>query len=244
MLVKQIQKLKSIFMKKFSLLLFLFSLSFATLVNSCKQEASCTDGKQNQGETGIDCGDAAGKCPPCENAVSCSNGVQDGGELGVDCGGPCPNACQTNPTCTDGIQNGTETGVDCGGSCSPCGTGSGTFTCTIDGSAFSAITATGVATTGASPILVITGTNGTKSIAITHSGAFIPGTYPVSSLSPITYTNGTDACLSTSDGTLTFSIFDTATKKVSGTFTFNCVNATGGGGSAITTGVFNNVSYN
>ncbi|MBK9461539.1 MAG: hypothetical protein IPN94_19490 [Sphingobacteriales bacterium] len=84
-------------MKKFSLLLFLFSLSFATLVNSCKQEASCTDGKQNQGETGIDCGDAAGKCPPCENAVSCSNGVQDGGELGVDCGGPCPNACQTNP---------------------------------------------------------------------------------------------------------------------------------------------------
>ena len=100
MLVKQIQKLKSIFMKKFSLLLFLFSLSFATLVNSCKQEASCTDGKQNQGETGIDCGDAAGKCPPCENAVSCSNGVQDGGELGVDCGGPCPNACQTNPTCT------------------------------------------------------------------------------------------------------------------------------------------------
>ena len=79
MLVKQIQKLKSIFMKKFSLLLFLFSLSFATLVNSCKQEASCTDGKQNQGETGIDCGDAAGKCPPCENAVSCSNGVQDGG---------------------------------------------------------------------------------------------------------------------------------------------------------------------
>ena len=231
-------------MKKFSLLLLLLSLSFATLVNSCKQEATCTDGKQNQGETGIDCGDAAGKCPPCENAVSCSNGVQDGGELGVDCGGPCPNACQTSPTCTDGIQNGTETGVDCGGSCTPCGTGTGTFTCSIDGTAFSATTVAGVATTGASPILLITGTNGANSIAITHSGAFVPGTYPVTSLSPITYTSAANSCISTSDGTLTISQFDTANKKVSGTFTFNCNNASGGGGSAITTGVFNNVSYN
>lgn len=75
--------------------------------------ATCTDGIQNQGETGIDCG---GPCLPC----SCTNGIQDAGETGIDCGGPC-GPCGT---CFDGIQNGSETGVDCGGTCIPCTTNS------------------------------------------------------------------------------------------------------------------------
>jgi hypothetical protein len=75
---------------------------------------TCTDGIQNQGETGIDCG---GPCAPCS---SCNDGIQNGNETGVDCGGPDCAAC---PTCTDGIQNGSETGVDCGGpDCSACPT--------------------------------------------------------------------------------------------------------------------------
>ncbi|MDQ3017295.1 MAG: GEVED domain-containing protein [Bacteroidota bacterium] len=44
---------------------------------------SCTDGIQNQGETGIDCG---GPCAPCP---TCNDGIQNQGETGVDCGGPC-----------------------------------------------------------------------------------------------------------------------------------------------------------
>jgi len=68
--------------------------------------ATCTDGIQNQGETGIDCG---GPCQPC----SCTNGIQDAGETGIDCGG----SCAPCGTCFDGIQNGSETGIDCGGSC-------------------------------------------------------------------------------------------------------------------------------
>jgi hypothetical protein len=69
---------------------------------------TCTDGIQNQGETGVDCG---GPCPACTG--SCFDGIQNGLETGVDCGGTCP-AC---PTCFDGIRNQGETGVDCGGPC-------------------------------------------------------------------------------------------------------------------------------
>lgn len=75
---------------------------------------TCSDGIQNQGETGVDCGGPCAACP------TCSDGIQNQGETGVDCGGPC-SAC---PTCSDGIQNGDETGVDCGGSCSACDPGS------------------------------------------------------------------------------------------------------------------------
>jgi len=45
--------------------------------------ATCSDGIQNQGETGIDCG---GPCPAC---ATCSDGIQNQGETGIDCGGPC-----------------------------------------------------------------------------------------------------------------------------------------------------------
>jgi hypothetical protein len=74
-------------------------------------DPTCSDGVQNQGEAGIDCG---GPCPA--TCPTCSDGVQNQGEAGVDCGGPCP-AC---PTCSDGVQNQGETGIDCGGPCPAC----------------------------------------------------------------------------------------------------------------------------
>ncbi len=88
--------------------------------------ATCSDGIQNQGETGIDCG---GPCPAC---ASCSDGIKNQGETGIDCGGPCP-ACGGTPTCSDGIQNQGETGIDCGGPCPACGCGSN-YTQMADGS--------------------------------------------------------------------------------------------------------------
>jgi hypothetical protein len=44
---------------------------------------TCSDGIQNQGETGIDCGG------PCTACATCNDGIQNQGETGVDCGGPC-----------------------------------------------------------------------------------------------------------------------------------------------------------
>ena len=54
----------------------------------------------------------------CGAAASCSNGVQDEGEAGVDCGGPCEACVEAgnSPWCGDGVHNGDESDVDCGGS--------------------------------------------------------------------------------------------------------------------------------
>ena len=51
---------------------------------------TCSDGVQNQGETGIDCGGPCAACP------TCNDGIQNQGETGIDCGGPC-NACPPPP---------------------------------------------------------------------------------------------------------------------------------------------------
>ena len=54
---------------------------------SCYTPGTCSDGVQNQNETGVDCGGTY--CYPC----TCYNGVQDAGEDGVDCGTVCGVAC-------------------------------------------------------------------------------------------------------------------------------------------------------
>ena len=57
-------------------------------------QATCFDGIQNQGETGVDCGG------PCAACMSCSDGVQNQGESGIDCGGPCQPCVVTTTTTT------------------------------------------------------------------------------------------------------------------------------------------------
>lgn len=57
-------------------------------------DPSCSDGLQNGGEAGIDCG---GPCPtPC---ATCIDGLQNQGEESVDCGGPCPPCGYIGGTC-------------------------------------------------------------------------------------------------------------------------------------------------
>lgn len=70
---------------------------------------SCVNGKQDQGETGIDCGGGCGKCDgdPCSKPLDCASNVCQG------------LICQA-PSCGDGLQNGVESDVDCGGSCPKC----------------------------------------------------------------------------------------------------------------------------
>ncbi len=95
-----------------------------TQVDSCVETdwgvtttASCSDGIQNQNETGVDTGGVCGGggttggYPP-----SCSDGIKNQNETGVDSGGVC-SAPPVIPSCSDGIQNQNETGVDIGGIC-------------------------------------------------------------------------------------------------------------------------------
>jgi len=57
------------------------------MFTSCGEDETCTDGIQNQDETGIDCG---GECTAC---ITCTDGIQNGDEEGVDCGGSECDAC-------------------------------------------------------------------------------------------------------------------------------------------------------
>lgn len=223
----------------------LFVAMIAT-VSACKQTYSCTDGEQNQGETGIDCGDAAGLCPPCANMPNCSDGIQNGGELGVDCGGPCPNPCNNppTPTCTDGIQNQGETGVDCGGPCAPCATPTAAMSALIDATPWSATDVSGLNTGGKLNLIgkSYTATDTTE-IRLVHGGAFETGTFDFTAINPATYKKGAIQAISSS-GTITFTTFNTTTKKVIGTFSFECTDTAGGTGNhSITSGTFD-ITYN
>ncbi len=101
-------------------------------VISCA-EPTCSDGKKNQAETGVDCGGPCAACP------TCSDKIRNQGETGVDCGGPCA-AC---PTCSDKIRNQGETGVDCGGPCAACPKGAA---CSLDKDCTTGYCANGVCT--------------------------------------------------------------------------------------------------
>jgi hypothetical protein len=134
----------------------------------CTPPATCYDGTQDDGETGLDCGGPCLACPgtACTSNVTCASsfcggpasdrsclpatcddGTEDNGETGIDCGGPClfacnlqtcgkdtdclsgicdahvsPAVCVAVATCFDGTQDGVETDVDCGGGACPlCG---------------------------------------------------------------------------------------------------------------------------
>ena len=68
-----------------------FIYAFLLFFVACEESKSCFDGRQNQGELGIDCG---GPCPdPCNIIESCWDGIKNQGEEGIDCGGPCDKDC-------------------------------------------------------------------------------------------------------------------------------------------------------
>jgi hypothetical protein len=68
-----------------------------------------TDGKQNAGETDVDCGGPDTAVPRCANGRRCVLGADCESDLCLD--GRC-----APKTAIDGIKNGDETDVDCGGS--------------------------------------------------------------------------------------------------------------------------------
>jgi len=81
-------------MKK--ILLSIFAIAILTFT-SCDSDdekpvieplATCNDGIQNQGETGLDCGGS--NCQPCSTATAaCNDGIMNGDETAIDFGGSC-----------------------------------------------------------------------------------------------------------------------------------------------------------
>lgn len=67
-----------------------FSVSAEKMASLPASAPSCSDGKQNQGEQGVDCG---GQCAACSAPATCSDNLKNGNETGIDCGGNCPRQC-------------------------------------------------------------------------------------------------------------------------------------------------------
>src|SRR5688572_14894373 len=93
------------------------------------QAATCDDARQNQDESGVDCGGrSCARCAAgagCSGDADCSTGFCS--EAGCD---PGVARCCKPPGCNDGVANGSEPVVDCGDdTCGPCPDGRA---CTAD----------------------------------------------------------------------------------------------------------------
>lgn len=176
---------------------------------------SCEDGKQNQGETGIDCG---GPCPNCAYVRTCSDGTQNGEELGVDCGGPCPNACISQPPVLNT-----------------------SFSAIINGNDWSATLPSALELNEG---ITITGFSAPNVIVMNYNEDFTTRTGNLdltTNMATLTGADISDQCLAQS-GSITFTKFDTANKVVSGTFEFTC-QGTDGVDVVVTNGKFEDIKY-
>ena len=207
---------------KVKLLIFTLLIGGLFAMNGCDESFSCEDGKQNQGETGIDCG---GPCPNCEYMRTCSDGIQNGEELGVDCGGPCPAACADQPT------NPTPNPI---------------FTATINGTNWSALQ---VSSGVLNQVLTFAGLDSDGqgddfNISITYGEEFTARTGDfdmVINTAFITGTGITDECIAQTVS-VTFTTFDTTNNLVSGTFEFTCQDADGNE-TTVTNGSFQDIPF-
>ncbi len=176
---------------------------------------TCTDGIQNQDETGVDCG---GVCTPC---FTCNDGIQNGDETDIDCGGSdCP-AC---PTCDDGIQNGDETGVDCGGSCDPCVVPFSEFmTAEINEEAFEANLVSGF--DNLNTLEFQSDQSQDRQLFFVLPSGIDEGTYDLVDNDGFSarYAKINDGEFTTESGTITITLNNTGQAELSGTFEFTAV---------------------
>ncbi len=203
-------------------------LFLAVVFNGCKKSddddttastGTCTDGIQNQGETGVDCGG------PCANAcATCTDGIQNQGETDVDCGGPC-DAC---PSFTALIA----------------GSGFSATTYFVDSTSVSGTTGYriyGTTTSSGAIDIYINAVNASHTIAVgtEYDLAALPAgvTVPI-----MKYINPIGTPFQAFNvGKLKFTSLDKTKGKASGTFSFNGINGTT---IAVTNGVFTNAPWN
>jgi len=232
----------------------IFLIAGIAIFSSCKDDPTCFDGEQNQGELGIDC------CGPCDSACvnipncvevtntpTCSDGIQNGDETGIDCGGSCAD-CVTD-TCNNNVQDGDETGVDCGGSCPACPGTDPLVTLKFNGvnktfneGDITVSFAEGAGLNISGSKLTINGIEGVTLFIPEANMAF--GSYVIGGVGNPTasFTQNLDFCSGTS-GSFIVGQIDVAGQTVSGTFNFDCnFEGTGSSGEAIE-GVFSNISW-
>ncbi len=85
--------------------LYLYDLGSTLIEEIVPITASCDDGIQSPGETGVDCG---GLCPACP---TCNDGIQNQDEIYIDCGGSC-DACGPE-ICDNGVDDDYDNNADC-----------------------------------------------------------------------------------------------------------------------------------
>ena len=170
-----------------------------------------------------------------DNTGNCTDGVTNQGEQGIDCGGPCPKACEN---CADGIMNQGETAVDCGGPCDPCfpslsaRINNGQWLST---SRNAQQTATGIRIFGTGQLQNFTlWYHGPQEEGTTLSGSGFTGEFRDES---------GNLYSSTSSGSITFTTFDTISRKVAGTFSFIGRDSVNAQSVLITSGVFTELNY-
>ncbi|NCP45385.1 MAG: hypothetical protein GW818_02880 [Flavobacteriales bacterium] len=185
--------------------------------------ASCSDGIQNQGETGIDCGG------PCASCQTCSDGIQNQGETGIDCGGPCP-ACAA-PSFTATLN---------GSSFISGYTNASLYINPNPGMA------NNLSITASRPSLV----DGIG-LVIEFTGSLVPGTYNYSATPTLpvfasgSYSSQTITDCMMESGTLTLTQVNSTAMTVSGTFSFTCRSFSNPSlAHVVTNGVFTNIPYN
>jgi hypothetical protein len=178
----------------------------------------------------------AGCSKTIDNTGNCSDGVKNQGEQGIDCGGPCGNAC---PSCADGIMNQNETGVDCGGPCDPC---YARLSAKISGNEWYATSRN--AFISAPGTMRIYGTNGSYNITLFYSGPFAAGTVSAGSTfrAELRDSSGT-LYNSTTTGSISFAVFDTAQKTMTGIYDFTATEPISGNQLVVSNGVFNLITY-
>lgn len=220
--------------KKYLLLSFL--MLGLTLFSACGDDFSCTDGKQNQGERGIDCGDEAGKCPPCDFLEIPVNNPIDTTDMPID-----TMDMPIDTMMQDSIGN--NIGLDCGGT--------GSQFCAVVGDS----TWVGLVSDLATPPLTLENNNLEGSIfSSEETSTFTFGVNETLALG--TYDMNNDSFISIQEdgftyrvrinkgtGTMTIQKFDPTEKIISGTFEFIGFNAAETDSIVVTNGVFIDVPY-
>ena len=170
-----------------------------------------------------------------DNTGTCSDGIKNQGEQAIDCGGPCTVVC---PSCADGIMNQGETAVDCGGDCDPCYP---RFAAMLNDTVWNSTSRN--AFISAPGTLRIYGTNQMSNITLYYSGPFAPGnvTSGTQFMGEFRDENGT--LFTFTNGSITFTTFDTTNRVVSGIFAFTGFNTSNGSTMIVENGIFNILNY-
>ena len=219
-------------MKKIKLLI-AFACIGALTFYACKKSsdgsstaATCSDGIQNQSETGIDCG---GPCTACVTTPSCSDGIKNQNETDIDCGGVCPACAPTAMTClVDGVSWTANTSKSVSYSAGP----------PVN------TRLTGIQTVGTTVSNIGIALQGNLTLNTSYNLITPPTGITITEKKYSTLVGATNTVYNCTAGTIKFTRLDLTNHKASGTFSGTFISTIGGTVTKqITGGVFTNLDY-